>query len=316
VLVAIAVYGIRGQRTRVRVLVGLLLLALLIVLSRPLNVNHGGSPGISRYALWLLACVTPFIADGSLRLERSRPLMMAVALMLVVATSWYAFRPALGDRGGSTPSVGATMIWTRWAWLDDPLPEVFAERVSGVDGEPPVPVAIASCSKVLIRGDGTNAWWPFPCEPRQAATECIAPDALCYANGDRFVPVPRQPSFRFDPGVELSWTMANRGRLPALMARLGPDARAVRLGSARRTDGGEAVSLSRIVEGQAGTAVWVRPLDRSESRLRIRVGVRSTIEVQRANTGAIDSTTTVAAGTHIVALPFAERMLVLVVDAP
>jgi hypothetical protein len=241
---------------------------------------------------------------------------MAIALMLVVSMSWYSFRPQAVDRGGGTPSIGATMIWTRWPGLDNPLPEVFAERASGVDGEPPVPVAVPGCSKALIRGDGADAWWPFPCEPRQAPLECVAAGALCYANGDRFVRAPRQPAFRFDPAAEMSWTIRNRGRLPQLLQRLGRDARLARLGAVRRTEGGDALLPAVIVEGSAGTAVWVRPLVKSGAYLRVRVTTPSTIELQRAATGDVLSTSPVQPGEHVIQLPFDERMLVLIVDQP
>jgi hypothetical protein len=316
VLVALALLGITRHALRMRVLIAVLFVVLLIVLSRPLNLNHGGTPGISRYALWLLACLMPFIVEGASSLERSRPLIMAMALMLVVSTSWYSFRPQLVDRGGGTPSIGATMIWTRWPGLDNPLPEVFAERASGVDGEPPVPVAVPGCSKALIRGDGADAWWPFPCEPRQAPAECVVAGALCYANVDRFVAAPRQPAFRFDPAAEMSWTIRDRGRLPQLLQRLGRDARLARLGAVRRTEGGDALLPPVIVEGSAGTAVWVRPLVKSGAYLRVRVTTPSTIELQRAATGDVLVTSTVQPGDHVVQLPFEERMLVLIVDQP
>jgi hypothetical protein len=312
-LVVLALVGIKAQRRRTLVLVAALFATLLIVLSRPLNLNHGGSPGISRYALWLLACLTPLVAHGAESLERRRPLLMAIFLMTVVAMSWYSFRPEAVDRGGGTPSMGATMVWTRWPSLENPLPEVFAERASGVDGEPPVPIAISDCRKILIRGDGSETWWPFPCDPREAPPECVAANALCYVNGDRFAIAPRQPSFHFDPAAELSWTMSARGRLPVLQQRLGGGVRFVRLGNVRRTDGGEAL-LPLIVEGRTGTAVWVRPLAAS-AFLRVRVSVPSTIELQRAISGDVVSTAMVAPGNHTVSLPFDERMLVLILDA-
>jgi hypothetical protein len=60
--------------------------------------------------------------------------------------------------------------------------------------------------------------------------------------------------------------------------------------------------------------VWVRPLA-PVSQLRVRVTTRSTIEVQHAVSGAVESTATVPAGDHVVPLPFQERMLVLITDA-
>jgi len=314
--VALAVLGIAGQPRRTLMLVGLLFLVLLVVVSRPVNLNHGGSPGMSRYALWLMACTTPLVAQGASILSRTRPLVMMLALVLVVSISWYAFRPEAADRGGSTPSLGATMIWTRWPWLDNPLPEVFAERVSGVDGVPPVPIAITGCRKALIRGDGVEAWWPFPCEPRQAPAECVAARALCYANGERFVIAPKQPVFQFDPSPDVSWTISRRAHLTPLLGRLGRDARYVRQAAARRFSYAEEISTPTIVEGSAATAVWVRPAVPSKAYIRVRVSTPSTVEIRRASTATPVSASTVSPGEHEIRLPFDERMLVLIVDAP
>jgi hypothetical protein len=315
VLVALAVLGIAAQPRRTLMLVGLLFLALLVVVSRPVNVNHGGSPGMSRYALWLLACMMPLVAQGTSLLSRSRPLIMTLAAVLVVSLSWYAFRPEAVDRGGNTPSLGATIIWTRWPWLDNPLPEVFAERVSGVDGVPPVPIGITGCSKTLIRGDGAETWWPFPCEPRQAPAECVVARALCYANGDRFVLAPRQPAFQFDPSPDVSWTATRRAHLTPLLHRLGRDVRSVRQASARRFSNAEEMSTPVIVEGSAATAVWVRPAVPREAYIRVRVSTPSSVEIWRASTSTPISTSTLPPGEHDVRLPFDERVLVMIVDA-
>jgi hypothetical protein len=295
-------------------LVGLLFLALLVVVSRPVNLNHGGSPGMSRYALWLLACTMPLVAQGTIVLSRSRPLVLTLALVLVVSMSWYAFRPEAVDRGGNTPSQGATMIWTRWPWLDNPLPEVFAERVSGVDGVPPVPIGITGCHKALIRGDGAETWWPFPCEPRQAPPECVAAGALCYANGDGFAVTPRQPAFRFDPSPDVSWTLTRRAHLTPLLQRLGRDLRVVRQAAARRVSYAEEISTPVIVEGSAATAVWVRPAMPREAYIRVRISTQSTVEIWRASSSMPISTSTLPAGEHEVRLPFDERVLVMIVD--
>jgi hypothetical protein len=316
VLVALALIGFAGQPRRTRTLVGLLFVVMLIVVSRPVNLNHGGSPGMSRYALWLIACTVPLIAQGTGLLSRSRPLVMALGLMLVVATSWYAFRPELVDRGGSTPSLGATMIWTRWPWLDNPLPEVFAERVSGVDGVPPVPIAVTGCSKALIRGDGAETWWPFPCNPRQAPAECVAAGALCYANGARFMVAPNQPAFRFDPSPDVSWTVSRRAHLTPLLQRLGRDAHYVRQAASRRFSYAEEISTPTIVEGNAATAVWVQPAVPAKAYIRVRVSTPSTVEIWRASSATQVSASTVSPGEREIRLPFDERMLVLIVDAP
>ena len=96
--------------------------------------------------------------------------------------------------------------------------------------------------------------------------------------------------------------------------RLGRDARIVRFGRSMRTEGGDALLPYSIVEGSAGTAVWVRPLDAS-AFLRVRAARPSTIELQRAATGDVVSTTMVGPGDHMIPMPFDQRMLVLILDA-
>src|SRR5690606_21597530 len=40
-------------------------LALLYVVSQPLDQNHGGSPDLSRYALWLMPLAAPLLAQAA-----------------------------------------------------------------------------------------------------------------------------------------------------------------------------------------------------------------------------------------------------------
>lgn len=316
VLVLLAVLGLSAQTPARRVLSVALVLGLLFAFSRPLNVNHGGTPGMSRYALWLLACLLPLVADGARRLERRRPVLMAIALTVTVSMSWFTFRPDAADRGGSTPSFIAGMLWSRWPALDNPLPEVFAERVTGVDGMAPVPAATPGCDKVLVRGDGSEAWWPLPCEPREAPRWCIADDALCYVNGESFAAVPRQPGFIFDPVPDRSWNVRHRGALPALLARLGDEGRVTSPGRSRRFDGGHELYTPYMIEGASGIAIWIRPAVPAESFLRIRVRLPSDVEIRHAVSGELVSVSTLPVGDHEVPLPFDERVLVVVTDTP
>jgi hypothetical protein len=316
VLVLFAAIGYPVQRRDVRVLHAVVLLGLLFAFSRPINVNHGGSPGMTRYALWLLACLAPLVVAGAGRLSRRRPVLTFAAIVVSMGMSWFAFRPSLVDRGGDAPNYAGAMLWSRWPAFDNPLPEVFAERVAGVDGSPPVPVAMPGCVKALVRGDAAGVWWPFPCEPREAPPHCQASGALCYVNGDRFIAAPRQPLFGYDPVPEHSWRLGDQDRLSAILLRLGEGARFVRLGAVRRTDGGEDILALYIVEGASGTAIWVQPAKPAGAFLRVRVDRPSVIEIQDEASGAPPETSRAAPGSHIVRLAGPSRRLVLVTDAP
>jgi len=112
---------------------------------------------MSRYGVWLLALAVPLIADGCVRLELTCPALLRILVAVSVVCSAYVFRPAWSDRQGQSPNWLAQTVWTTWPAAENPVPEVFAERVSGRDGRAVVPVSTAGCEKVLIRGDGTDA---------------------------------------------------------------------------------------------------------------------------------------------------------------
>jgi hypothetical protein len=167
------------------------------------NVNHGGTPGISRYALWLIPLALPAFqraADAALLASHSwfLPLVSASCLWCVIN-----FHPGMPE-SYRTPTRAARVIWERWPWLDDPLPEVFSERVSG---EEPglVPAATADCSKVLLAA-GT---WPVPCFPQPPPWACRSRDSLCYANRAdgrySFVPLAPRASYVFDRQRQRTW---------------------------------------------------------------------------------------------------------------
>jgi hypothetical protein len=90
----------------------------------------------------------------------------------------------------------AATIWQRWPAADNPLIEVFAERIAGSEPAPAPPLATPACEKVLIvgRGSGSPTRWPARCAPAEAPPFCREPGTLCYANRNAseygFVAVP------------------------------------------------------------------------------------------------------------------------------
>jgi hypothetical protein len=104
----------------------------------------------------------------------------------------------------TSPSIWVTDHAPR---LYDPLPEVFAERYTGVDGEVSLPAASRQCGKVLLAGrDSPDVRWPIPCAPTPIPEACRSAGSLCYANrasdGYAFSRAPRQPGFGFVPDGE------------------------------------------------------------------------------------------------------------------
>jgi hypothetical protein len=288
--------------------------ALLLLFARVQNVNHGGTPGMSRYGLWVLACALPLVGVGLERLRASRPTVHALVVVVTVASSWFAFRPALPERYTS-PSALADLLWSRWPGLDNPLPEVFAERVTARESPARVPAGVAGCAKVLVRGDGAEAWWPFPCEPRESPPWCTAANALCYVNQGTFATVPPQPAFTFDPAPEMAWTVSRRGALDSLRARLGAGARSIRLGRSRRVESGRGVSYSAVVEGPLATAVWVLPVPGQAASIGLRLERPATVEIHDES-GQIVWVTSLPSGRQDVPWPFSGRMIAIVADSP
>jgi hypothetical protein len=287
VLMVLACFGMVQQSPRTLVVALTAAAMLLVVCAQSGNVNHGGSPGMSRYALWLLALAAPLVVQGSEWMGTRRPGALSAAAMLSIVFSVWVFRPALVDRAGDSPSWLATVLWTSWPALDNPLPEVFAERVYGIDGSAAAPVATSGCEKVLIRGDGTDAWWPVPCTARPAPPVCTAVDAACFVNDGVFRSAPTQAVIGSGFTTSYSWTWRNASRLETILDSIGTNRRAVRLGQLESGRlAANDLDLVYMVEGTTGLATWLRAIAEpvEPPALELRLAVRSRLAVFDANT--------------------------------
>lgn len=173
------------------------LIAMLFIVSftQTTNVNAGGTPGPSRYGLWLVPFAIPVLGS----ISPTARWMRGLAAASVVWCAW-AFAPALPEHYLQPTSLAET-IWRWWPSIDDPVAEVFAERVAGHEPARP-PVATNGCEKVLLIGDGNGADWPAGCTSERLPDFCERKDALCYANVSngvyRFTPAPSTPAWRAD----------------------------------------------------------------------------------------------------------------------
>jgi hypothetical protein len=93
------------------------------------------------------------------------------------------FAPARPENYLQPTRLGAA-LWHRWPAADNPLVEIFSERVSAAQPAPQPPLATPACEKVLIigRGNGSPTGWPGRCEPETAPPFCREVGVLCYAN--------------------------------------------------------------------------------------------------------------------------------------
>jgi hypothetical protein len=167
-------------------------LFLLSFMQTP-NINSGGTPGPSRYGLWLIPFAVPIVGWIS-------PPTRWLRLLAAASAVWCAwlFAPRLPERY-LEPSTFASYLWQHWPGADDPLTEVFAERVAGHELAAP-PVATPGCEKVLLASDGGDGSWPARCTSVPLPDFCRPNGTLCYANETRgayrFVKAQATPAWR------------------------------------------------------------------------------------------------------------------------
>jgi len=317
ILVAAAVVGLWQESRRTVATIAVASMGLLVVFAAAGNVNHGGTPGMSRYALWLLALSTPLLLAGCEWWRTHHRTVWRVAAAVSMASGIFAFRPAWADRAGDSANGLASTIWTEWPAIDNPLPEVFAERTSGSVLGAFVPTTTRGCEKVLIRGDGRDAWWPLPCVAHPAPDVCTEAGALCYVNNGEFANVPPQPAFQFEAVIDHAWTLRNMTRFDSLLRTLGTRPRFVRLtDQGGRIEDVQNLEHLYIVEGAAGAAAWVRSMAPPDGgSIRVNVGAPSTLELLDASTlTSVGAPLALAPGTHDVPLATTAPLVVLVSD--
>ena len=182
--------------------------AFLVSFTQTSNLHHGATPGMSRYALWLIPLGIPSLRLawdlGGAVFHRS----VWTAAVVSAATMTFAFHPRI-DEYTAEPSPLARWLWTRHPGWNNPLPEVFVEIMNGPGERRFVPVATTQCGKVLTVGRNDGSAFPIPCYPPVMPPECRAAGALCYANRTGthfdFVKAPGSPStqegFTYQPGA-------------------------------------------------------------------------------------------------------------------
>ena len=190
----------------------------LLAFAQTTNFNNGGTPGMSRYVIWLIPLAIPILQRApAVSVPPQRWLIvlsMASALWSIVA-----FQPGLPE-SYCTPTRLASVLWTRWPAIDNPHPEVFVERLWG--GELGLaPVATPGCTKVLLIG----GQWPVPCAPQSTPSACGSAVAICYANrtasGYGFVRVaPPYGGAAFPRQESWAWTAATRPQVERVLRRL------------------------------------------------------------------------------------------------
>src|SRR5262245_24619123 len=191
----------------------------LFAFSRTTNVHHGGTPSLSRYAVWLIPLAIPLLSALQQSGGRAWQRFLWTAAALSALISVFAFRPSV-PQNSREPTWLATFLWTRVPALNNPLPEVFIETELQVD-EPQLPAATGGCEKILIAGaDLYTGVLPVPCFPAPVPAECQRAGVLCYSNrtgrGYEFVPIQDTATFAARVRRDAVWPEVVVGRVRQL----------------------------------------------------------------------------------------------------
>ncbi|ODS53274.1 MAG: hypothetical protein ABS36_15255 [Acidobacteria bacterium SCN 69-37] len=145
------------------------------------NPHHGGTPSLTRYALWFIPLSLAVWMPWRQVSGRLGQRVLAVAAVVSAFGSLIAFHPGV-PQNAREPTRLASWLWTQHAAWNNPLPEVFAETLAHVEGTR-VPMTSAGCAKILLasRGAGEPVW-PIPCLPAPLPPQCQVTGTLCYAN--------------------------------------------------------------------------------------------------------------------------------------
>jgi hypothetical protein len=192
----------------------------LYAFSQSPQLAAGGTPSMTRYALWLMPLAIPLLArlreTGTVR---ERYLVVAAAATVVWTVA--SFLPSRSDQDIFQPTRLASWVWRHHPGADNPLAEVFYLKVARAYGSPQ-PAAVANCAKVLVVY-GEWARCPVGHLPARCRTD------PCYANRDgdhyEFVSAPGRGGKTLPPPSTPPDTV------PVHAVTAGLDADSVRLGA-------------------------------------------------------------------------------------
>ena len=152
-------------------------LLFLTAFAQAENVNSGGTPGMARYALWLMPPALLLLHGRPQSLAGRSAGAIATALSVACALIW--FRPTLPE-SYLFPTRTALYVWENYPGLENPLPEIFAERLRHADNVNTL-ASTPTCAKALLQ----SGQWPADCPRVETVEACRAEGALCYANRQR-----------------------------------------------------------------------------------------------------------------------------------
>jgi hypothetical protein len=207
-------------------------LLLLLLWSQNPNLNHGGTPGMNRWVLSLLALGLPWIADIHRVMPSAGRMALTLIVSLLAVVSAAAHVPSRPEQYRE-PTRLAAWMWAR-GWVHATPAEVFAERTGR--REPAfAPSHEGECRVMLIADQHAPVECRPPLEPLPA--NCRRPGAMCYGldRGDRMRYVTAPTNGFYYNVAEPSWPAG--GPLAAGINRVlreaNPSVRVWRLDSSR-----------------------------------------------------------------------------------
>jgi hypothetical protein len=135
----------------------------------------GGTPSMTRYALWLMPLAIPLFA----RLRETDGVSqrwLAIAAAATIVWTAATFLPSRSEDDVKQPTRLASWVWRHHPGADNPLAEVFYLKTSHTYGAPQ-PSALPNCAKVLV----VYGEWAR-CPVGRVPARCRAEP--CYANRD------------------------------------------------------------------------------------------------------------------------------------
>ena len=236
----------------------------LYAFSQSPSLAAGGTPSMTRYALWLMPLAIPLLAR--LRETNSVPerwLVLAAAATLVWSVAM--FPPSRSEGDLLQPTRLASWVWRHHPGAENPLAEVFYLKVAHAYGSPQ-PAALPNCAKVLVV---YGEWARCPVGPVPA--RCRADP--CYANRDgddyEFAAAPLRG------GKSLPPPGTTPGAVPVgtVTARLDADSLRLGLADLPLVPGGTrgAIEASQVVGHSATFNGWAGDRDSNQAARQVLV---------------------------------------------
>jgi hypothetical protein len=107
---------------------------LLFAFAQTMNINHGGTPGMSRYALWMIPLAAPLVDAAHRRSDRPGRLVLAAAVSLSCLWNTIYFAPSRPE--GFLTTCSGTTTRTCSTRCQKSLPSESAIRSPSIRSRP------------------------------------------------------------------------------------------------------------------------------------------------------------------------------------